>query len=210
MTRAPRSARCIVATVERAALSEGKSSLYCVIKASPARPSVCLCLYFIFQSQAIWCNCSKGTIWYFGFFFFFFFWVGGVSISFVPQGLSEAGRLHTENVRALHARDHRRFSFFFFFFIPVMMKKGKKEKKKQKTRNMGRKKKERNIYIQFATAPKTLRTSLSARSVRLPPRASSHLCALQISALVRLLFVILFCARVRVCVCVRVRVCMCV
>ena len=75
---------------------------------------------------------------------------------------------------------------------------------------MGRKKKERNIYIQFATAPKTLRTSLSARSVRLPPRASSHLCALQISALVRLLFVILFCARVRVCVCASACVHVCV
>lgn len=47
-----------------------KSLLYCVIKAGPARPSVCLCLYFVFQSQAMWCNCSKGTIWYFGIFFF--------------------------------------------------------------------------------------------------------------------------------------------
>lgn len=28
-----------------------------------------LYVYFIFQSHAVWCNCSKDTIWYFGFFF---------------------------------------------------------------------------------------------------------------------------------------------
>lgn len=105
---------------------------------------------------------------------FFFFWC---LISFVPQGLSGMGWLHTENVHAQHARDHSRFSP-----IPVMEKK----------------KPHRNIYIQRASMPKMLRTSLSAHSVRLPPCVSAYLCAcaLQISVLVRLLFVILFCASV--------------
>lgn len=69
-------------------------------------------------------------------------------ISFVPQGLSGMGWLHTENVHAQHARDHNRFNS-----IPVKKKEHEKKRK------------ERNIYIQFASMPKTLRTSLSAQSV---------------------------------------------
>lgn len=108
-----------------------KSLLYCVIKASPARPSVRLGLYFIFQSQAVWCNCSKGTIWYFGFLSFFSFLRGGGLISFVPEGLSGIGWLDTANVHAQHARDRRHFT---------------STRGKWKTRN---------IYIQFASVPKT-------------------------------------------------------
>lgn len=78
-------------------------------------------------------------------------------ISFVPQALSGMGWLHTENVHAQHACDHNRFSS-----IPVM------EKKEQKKKN-------RNIYIQFASMPKTLQTSLNAHSVCLPSRVSTYL-----------------------------------
>lgn len=48
-------------------------------------------------------------------------------ISFVPQGLSGMGWLHTKNVHAQHARDHNRFSL-----IPVMEKRKKKRERERK------------------------------------------------------------------------------
>lgn len=57
--------------------------------------------------------------------FFIFFGGGGVGlISFVPQGLSGMGWLHTVNVHAQHAHDCNRFSS-----IPLTTKKGMQKKK---------------------------------------------------------------------------------
>lgn len=77
----------------------------------------------------MWCNCSKGTILYFGILYFFWWWWWGVGvglISFVPQGLSGMGWLHTVNVHAQHAHDCNRFSS-----IPLTTKKGMQKKKRE-------------------------------------------------------------------------------
>lgn len=112
-----------------------KSLCHCVIKESPTRPSVCLRVYFIFQSQAVWCTCSKDTIWYFG--FLFLFSRGGVSS--VPEALSRMGWLHMENMYALHAYNN-------FNSVPVIEKK----------------RVERNTSTHFTNMLQMLLTSLSA------------------------------------------------
>lgn len=93
-----------------------KSLCYCVIKESPTRPSVRLRVYFIFQSQAVWCTCSKDTIWYFG--FLFLFSRGGVSSA--PEALSRMGWLHMENMYAPHAYNNLNS-------VPVIEKKNRKK-----------------------------------------------------------------------------------
>lgn len=144
---------------------------------SPTRPSVCLCIYFIFQSQTVWCNCSKDPIWYFGF-FFFFFW-GGLDKFHAPSSVWDGMAAYGEC-----ACSTRLWPQSFL----VQYQQWKRQN--------------RNIYIQFASVPKMLQTSLSAHSVYLRSCVSTYLCALQINLLVRLLFVILFCTSVCVGTCV--------
>lgn len=112
-------------------------------------------------------------------------------ISFVPQGLSGMGWLHAQKVHAQHARDQNRFSS-----IPVMKK-----------RNLEKKEKSMETFTFSLQVCRRRCKHLWVLTACAYVRACSHtcvcVCVLQISALVRLLFLIWFCASVCVGSCVQ-------
>lgn len=128
MTRTPRGADCIVKTIRRAGLSERRVCFTASSKRVLHFP-LYVCVSISYSSHKL-CGATAQRVRFGILEIFFFFgggWVRGGGwgglISFVPQGLSGMGWLHTTNVHALHARDHSRLSS-----IPVM---------KEKKRNMG-------------------------------------------------------------------------